>query len=166
MSFEVKHLADLPDMHAELSEDGFSVIDASETVKAALDAFSRLKTTFSAVALIVGITALASGAALLIRMQAGRTAEFGLRRALGFTRSDIHALCRREALITAVPTALAALGLSAALSILPLPSGQLEPTFAQLAISVVLPVTAFLTISGISTRRLTGISPAKALSSD
>lgn len=53
IGFETESLSDIPVLHDEFASKGITVIDATETVTAVLDSFSRLRITFSAVSAAV-----------------------------------------------------------------------------------------------------------------
>lgn len=136
VSFEVRNLSDVPDVHRELAADGVDVVDASETVSASLESFEKLRMTFSVVSGAVAIASLAGGIALTARAQAARASEFGLRRALGFTRRAVCGLCRRESLLTALASSILCALAVAALPLAPLPGGGLAPTTGQVVLGI------------------------------
>lgn len=136
VSFEVRNLSDVPDVHRELAADGVDVVDASETVSASLESFEKLRMTFSVVSGAVAIASLAGGIALATRAQAARVSEFGLRRALGFTRRAVRGLCRRESLLAALASSILCALAAAALPLAPLPGGGLAPTTGQVVLGI------------------------------
>lgn len=136
VSFEVESLEDISDVHRELETDGIDVVDASDVVSASLESFEMLRLTFSVVSGSVAAVSLAAGAVLAARGQASRSSEFGLRRALGFTRRALRGLCLRESLVVALASSLMSALIMAALPLAPLPGGGVTPSVCQMLFGI------------------------------
>ena len=136
VSFEVESLEDISDVHRELEADGIDAVDASDVVSASLESFEMLRLTFSIVSGSVAAVSLAAGAVLAARGQASRSSEFGLRRALGFTRRALRGLCLRESLVVALVSSLMSALIMAALPFAPLPGGGITPSVCQMLFGI------------------------------
>lgn len=166
VSFEVRSLEDISDVHRELEADGIAVIDASEVVDASLESFEMLRLTFSVVSGTVAAVSLAAGAVLAVRAQAGRSSEFGLRRALGFTRRALRGLCLRESLVVALGSSLLCALIVAALPFAPLPGGGLVPSSGQMLIGICCAAVGTLVALEVATEATARKSLETLLSSD
>lgn len=166
VSFEVRSLEDISDVHRELEADGITVIDASEVVDASLESFEMLRLTFSVVSGTVAAVSLAAGTVLAVRVQAGRSSEFGLRRALGFTRRALRGLCLRESLVVALGSSLLCALIVAALPFAPLPGGGLVPSSGQMLIGICCAAVGTLVVLEVATEATARKSLETLLSSD